>query len=227
MGDVMKIMIIEDDIVIRNMLGEGIEKWGFRISKVENFSEIVNIYISEKPHLILLDINLPTYDGFYWCNKIREVSKVPIIFISSRNTPMDMIMSMNMGGDDFIQKPLDIDVLMAKVNSLLRRSYTYSEIQSNVFEHNGIILNINNWEVSYESAKFHLSKTEFLIFHLLLQNKGKIVSRYKIKRKLWKDENFIDDNTLTVNINRLRKKLNNIGKENFIKTIKKEGYIIQ
>jgi DNA-binding response OmpR family regulator len=222
----MKIMIIEDEAIIRDMLGETLVKWRFDIVKVEDFSEILQVFITENPHLVLLDINLPAFDGFYWCNKIREVSKVPIIFISSRNTPMDMIMAMNMGGDDFIQKPFDTNVLMAKINALLRRSYSYIDTQSNVLEHDGIILNLKDWDVFYGEEKVDLTKTEFTILNLLMQQKGTIVSRNKMMRGLWKDENFVDDNTLTVNINRLRKKLTELGKENFITTKKGEGYII-
>lgn len=220
-------MIVEDDNTIRDMLGESIEKWGFNIAKVEDFNEVFQVFITESPHLVLLDINLPAFDGFYWCNKIREVSKVPIIFISSRNTPMDMIMAMNMGGDDFIQKPFDTNVLMAKINALLRRSYSYIDTQSNAIEHDGVVLSLKDWDVLYREEKVNLSKTEFTILHLLLQQKGSIVSRNKIMRTLWKGENFVDDNTLTVNINRLRKKLAEIGKDNFIHTKKGEGYMIQ
>lgn len=223
----LKIMIVEDEITIRDILGESLKKWGFDIVKVEDFNEVLQVFIAENPQLVLLDINLPTFDGFYWCNKIREVSKVPIIFISSRNTPMDMIMAMNMGGDDFIQKPFYTNVLLAKINALLRRSYSYIDTQSNVLEHDGVVLNLKDWEVLYGEEKVNLSKTEFMILHLLLQQKGTIVSRNKIMRALWKDENFVDDNTLSVNINRLRKKLVEMGKENFIHTKKGEGYMIQ
>jgi DNA-binding response OmpR family regulator len=223
----MKIMIVEDDPTIRDMLGETIKKWGFETTDLEEFDELLQEFIKEKPHLLLLDINLPSFDGFYWCNKIREVSKVPIIFISSRNTPMDMVMAMNMGGDDFIQKPFYTEVLMAKINALLRRSYSYIDTQSNVLEHDGVVLNLKDWEISYGEAQIDLTKTEFIILHLLMQHKGTIVSRNKIMRSLWKDESFVDDNTLTVNITRLRKKLAELGKENFITTKKGEGYIIQ
>ncbi|MFD2923954.1 response regulator transcription factor [Halobacillus naozhouensis] len=223
----MKIMIVEDEPTIRDMLGETIEKWGLKVVKLEAFDRILGEFLIEKPELLLLDINLPSFDGFYWCDKIREVSKAPIIFISSRNTPMDMIMAMNMGGDDFIQKPFDTDVLMAKVNALLRRSYSYTDTQSNVLEHDGIVLDLKDWDVHCADKKAELTKTEFIILKLLIQNKGKIVSRNKIMRTLWKDENFVDDNTLTVNVNRLRKKLAILSKENFITTKKGEGYVIQ
>jgi DNA-binding response OmpR family regulator len=223
----MKIMIVEDDPTIRDMLGETIKKWGFETFKLEEFDEVLQKFLQENPHLLLLDINLPAFDGFYWCNKIREVSKIPIIFISSRHTPMDMIMAMNMGGDDFIQKPFDTDVLMAKINALLRRSYSYIDTQSNVLEHDGVVLNLKDWEISHREEKVDLTKTEFIILKLLMQHKGAIVSRNKIMRSLWKDESFVDDNTLTVNITRLRKKLAELGKENFITTKKGQGYIIQ
>jgi DNA-binding response OmpR family regulator len=223
----MKLMIVEDEVTIRDLLGETLEKWGFEIVKVEDFEDVLQVFIGDNPHLVLLDINLPSFDGFYWCTKIREVSKVPIIFISSRNTPMDMIMAMNMGGDDFIQKPFDTNVLMAKINALLRRSYSYVDTQSNVLEHDGVVLNLKDWDVLYKEEKSNLTKTEFIILKLLLQQKGTIVSRNKIMRSLWKDESFVDDNTLTVNINRLRKKLAELGKEDFITTKKGEGYIIQ
>ncbi|SFF16511.1 DNA-binding response regulator, OmpR family, contains REC and winged-helix (wHTH) domain [Paenibacillus catalpae] len=223
----MKIMIIEDEPTIRELLGKTVERWGYTVSKPDHFNQLVEDFLKEEPHLILLDINLPTFDGFYWCQKIREISQVPILFISSRDTPMDMIMAMNMGGDDFIQKPFDSDVLMAKINALLRRSYAYMDTQSNVLEHNGVLLNLKDWEVHGGDETVSLTKTEFVILKLLLQQKGTIISRHKIMRSLWKDESFVDDNTLTVNINRLRKKLTDIGKGDLITTKKGEGYIIQ
>lgn len=223
----MKIMIVEDDHTIRDLLGDMLEKWNFEVIKLEEFDHVLETFLNEKPHLLLLDINLPFFNGFHWCNKIREVSQVPIIFISSRNTAMDMVMAMNMGGDDFIQKPFDTDVLLAKINALLRRSYSYTDTEPNILEHEGIILNLKDWKLLYGDKNVELTKTEFLILKLLLQNKGSVVNRKKIMRSLWKDENFVDDNTLTVNIARLRKKIDELGKKNFITTKKGEGYIIQ
>jgi DNA-binding response OmpR family regulator len=222
----MKIMIVEDDPTIREMLGETIAKWGYEVVKINDFNEVLQLFIDKNPQLVLLDINLPTFDGFYWCQKIREVSKAPIIFISSRDTPMDMIMAMNMGGDDFFQKPFDTNVLMAKMNALLRRSYSYMDTEQNVLEHNGVVLNLNDWDLSFGEKSAELTKTEFTILKLLFQHKGKVVTRSKIMRILWKDESFVDNNTLTVNINRLRKKLAELGKDQFITTKKGEGYII-
>ncbi|MFB7142391.1 response regulator transcription factor [Gottfriedia sp. NPDC056225] len=222
----MKIMIVEDEQTIRDLVGETIEKWGLQSIKVENFNDVLQIYLMEQPNLILMDINLPAFDGFYWCTKIREVSKVPIIFISSRNTPVDMVMAMNMGGDDFIQKPFYTEVLMAKVNALLRRTYSYSAVPSQLIEHNGVILNQNEGNIIYDDQKVELTKTELVIFNLLMRHNGEIVSRKKMMRSLWEDESFVDDNTLTVNITRLRKKLAEIGKDDFITTKKGQGYLI-
>ncbi|QZY55840.1 response regulator transcription factor [Crassaminicella profunda] len=221
-----KILIVEDEVKIREIILENIKKWGFDGLCIEDFSETFNTFIQYDPHLVLMDINLPSFDGFYWCNKMREVSKVPIIFVSSRNTNMDIIMAVNMGGDDFVQKPFSLDVLMAKVNALLRRTYSYSNTEVSVLEHNGVVLNLNDNILNYNEEKLELTKNEFKILHILMKNNGKVVSREKIMRSLWEDESFVDDNTLTVNINRLRKKLTNIGLKDFIETKKRQGYIV-
>ena len=223
----MKIMIVEDEPIIRDMIGESIRKWGYETIILDDFSQVLEIFLKENPHLVLMDINLPVYDGFYWCNKIRDISKVPIIFISSRNTPMDMVMSINMGGDDFIQKPFYEEVLITKIKALLRRTYSYTETDATIIEHDGVILNLNNGDVFYGDKKAELTKNEFKILNILMQNKGSVVSREKIMRNLWEDESFVDDNTLTVNITRIRKKLAELGKENYIATMKGEGYIIR
>jgi DNA-binding response OmpR family regulator len=223
----MKVMIVEDDQAIRELLAESLKKWNFEVAVLKSFENVLEDFLHEQPAIILLDINLPLFDGFYWCNKIREVSQVPIIFISSRDSHMDMIMAMNMGGDDFIQKPFDTEVLIAKIRALLRRSYSYTETQTNVLEHQGVMLNLNDLKVYYEEKKIELTKTEFVILHLLMKNAGSIVSRNKIMRTLWKHEQFIDNNTLSVNITRLRKKLSQLGIENFITTKKGEGYFIK
>lgn len=223
----MKIMIVEDEPIIRDMIGESIRKWGYETIILDDFSQVLEIFLKENPHLVLMDINLPVYDGFYWCNKIRDISKVPIIFISSRNTPMDMVMAINMGGDDFIQKPFYEEVLITKIKALLRRTYSYTETVATIIEHDGIMLNLNNGDVFYGDKKAELTKNEFKILNILMQNKGTVVSREKIMRSLWEDESFVDDNTLTVNITRIRKKLAELGKENYIATMKGEGYIIR
>jgi DNA-binding response OmpR family regulator len=223
----MKIMVVEDDPTIADMVVEALGKWGFETFQAGDYEHILQDYLRENPHLVLMDINLPSFDGFYWCNKIREVSKVPIIFLSSRNTPMDMVMSMNMGGDDFMQKPFVTDVLVAKINALLRRTYAYIETPLSVIEHDGVVLSLNDGYILSDERKAELTKTEFTIMKILMQHKGTIVDRRKIMRSLWEDESFVDDNTLTVNITRLRKKLAELGKEEFITTKKGQGYIIQ
>lgn len=218
-------MIVEDDMKISEIISENIRKWGYESEIVLDFNNVLNEFIDYKPDLVLLDINLPAFDGFYWCNKIREISKVPIIFISSRNTNMDVIMSINMGGDDYITKPLSIEILMAKINALLRRTYSYINTDTNVIEYNGVVLNLNESTVSFNEKRLELTKNEFKILSILMKNSQSVVSRDKLMRELWKDESFIDDNTLTVNINRLRKKLTDIGLDGFIKTKKGQGYI--
>ena len=223
----MKIMIVEDEPTIREMLGETVSKWGFEAVLCDDFNRVLNVFLEEKPHLILMDINLPVYDGFYWCNQIREVSKVPIIVLSSRNTPMDMVMAMNMGADDFIQKPFFSEVLIAKIKALLRRTYSYIDSVPNLIEHDGVILNLNEGTIVCGEHTADLTKNEFKILSLLMQQKGTIVSREKIMRSLWEDESFVDDNTLAVNMTRIRKKLNELGKDGFITTVKGEGYIIK
>lgn len=223
----MKILIIEDDVNYRDNLCKLLEKWQFKLVVAEDFSNIIEIFIKEQPNLILLDINLPQYDGFYWCSKIRELSKVPIIFISSRNTTIDMVMSMNMGGDDFIQKDFDQQILIAKINAILRRTYSYIDTNDTIIEHKGLVLNLKDGQVYYDDKKINLTGNEFRILSILMENKGDIVTREKIMRKLWESENFVDDNTLTVNVTRLRKKLEYVGKTDFIITKKGQGYIIQ
>ena len=180
----------------------------------------------QEPQLILLDINLPVFDGYYWCQKIREASKVPIIFISSRNTNMDMIMAMNMGADDFVTKPFEIDVLIAKINALLRRSYNYVESSSETLVHNGLTLNIDNSSMYINGESIDLSKNEYRLLYILMKNHGKILSREKLLRALWDDERFVDDNTLTVNINRLRRKIEQAGMNGYIETKVGQGYIV-
>jgi DNA-binding response OmpR family regulator len=221
-----KIFIIEDDKKLSALLSQNLEKWNFITKEVEDFSNIINEFINYDPNLVLLDINLPAFDGFYWCSKIREISKVPVIFISSRNSNMDIIMAINMGGDDFIQKPLSTEILIAKINALLRRTYSYHDTQTNVIEYNGIVLDMKDNILIYKDEKIELTKNEYKILYVLIKNNNKIVLRDDIMRVLWEDESFVDDNTLNVNINRLRKKLEEYGIKDVIKTKKGQGYIL-
>lgn len=223
----MKIMIVEDDPTIRELLGETVGKWGFEAVLCEDFNRIQDMFLRNEPHLVLMDINLPVFDGFFWCGRIRELSNVPIVFLSSRDTPMDLVMAINMGGDDYIQKPFYDDVLMAKIKALLRRTYSYAETPVNVLEHEGVLLNVGDRTLIADGQSVELTKNEFVILHLLMQHKGRIVSREQMMRCLWEDESFVDDNTLTVNMTRIRKKLADIGRDRFITTIKGEGYMIK
>lgn len=222
----MKVLLVEDEPTIRETVADELEKWGFKVWTSTNFEHILNDFLAQSPQLVLLDINLPYFDGFYWCRKIREVSKVPIIFLSSRDNPMDMVMAMNMGGDDFVQKPFYTDVLVAKIQALMRRTYSYTQTETNVVEYEGVVLNLQSGEVTYHNQILELTKNEFKILQILMQNIGSIVSRDNIMRKLWENESFVDDNTLTVNVARVRKKLAELGKEEFIHTKKGQGYII-
>lgn len=219
-------MIVEDHHALSKEIAEGLSKWGLSTVIAEKFNDLLKEFTETNPHLVILDINLPYFDGFYWCQKIREISKVPIIFLSSRDSNMDIVMAINMGGDDYITKPFSMDILMAKINALLRRTYSFGDELHEVIEHKGAILNISDNTLLYNDKKIDLTKNEFKILHLLMKTHGKIASREKIMRVLWEDESFIDDNTLTVNVNRLRTKLVDIGLMNYIITKKGQGYVI-
>lgn len=220
-----KILIVEDDNTIAEKIKGHLEKWAYDVYIAENFSDILKEVSDFSPDLILLDITLPYYNGFYWCTEIRKLFKIPIIFISSANDNMNIIMAMDMGGDDFIAKPFDLTVLTAKVGAIIRRSYSYAG-QVNVIEKDGAILNLLDGTLSYNGQKTEFSKNEFQILALLMENEGSVVSRDTIMMNLWDSDNFIDDNTLTVNVTRIRKKLKDIGLEDFVKTKKGIGYMI-
>lgn len=221
-----KIMVVEDDPKLREIVLENIRKWGFGGLAVTDFTAVLSEFLKFEPHLLLMDINLPAFDGFYWCDRIRRISRVPILFISSRDSNMDIIMAMNMGGDDYIQKPFSLEVLMAKMNALLRRTYSYAELEASAIEHNGVLLDLKDNHLQYNDQKVELTKNEYRIAYILMKKSGQIVSRDEIMRGLWEDESFVDDNTLTVNINRLRRKLRDISLNDFIQTRKGQGYII-
>ena len=220
-----KILIIEDDLIISNSIKNHIISWGYEAKCITDFKDVLSTFVSYNPQLILLDISLPFFNGYHWCNEIRKVSKVPIIFISSTSDNMNIVMAMNMGGDDFISKPFDLNVLTAKVQALLRRTYDFSN-QTNLIEHKGAILNLNDSTLNFNDKKVELSKNDSKILQILLENKGKSVSREDIMTRLWETDSFIDDNTLTVNVTRLRKKLQEIGLNDFIKTKKGFGYMV-
>ncbi len=219
-----RILIVEDDRTISSIIEEKLNKWGYKAASIYDFNDIFSHYTSFEPHLILMDINLPYYDGFYWCGKIRQLSNVPIIFISSRDTDSDKIRALTQGGDDYIEKPFSMDLLIAKVQGILRRAYSYSDHTLNILQHKDMILDIEHLKVFCGKEEIELTRNECKILSILIRNHDKIVSRARLMKALWDDESFVDDNTLTVNINRLRRKLGTIGLEGYIKTIKGEGY---
>lgn len=218
-----KIFLVEDDQKLCDKLAKYLARWGYELIKVENFENIIEQFIKEDPYLVLMDINLPYFDGFYWCYKIRELSKCPILFLSSRDQDMDIIMAMNSGGDDYITKPFSVEVLSAKIAAILRRTYAYSDQQLQTMTIGNAILNLGDHTLMANDIKLELTKNESRILHTMLLDKDKIVSRDKIMRALWDDDQFVNDNTLTVNINRLRKKLEEVGLKDCIKTKKGEG----
>ena len=218
-----RILIVEDDRVISKQVEKHLAKWGYEAVCVDNFENILTQFISFDPQLVLLDIGLPFYNGYYWCGERRKISQVPVVFVSSAADNMNIVMAMNMGGDDFIVKPYDLEVLLAKIQAILRRTYSFQN-QSAVAEHAGVILNLSDMSLLYEGKRLELSKNEFRILQFLYERAGKTVSREEIMKRLWDNEYFVDDNTLTVNMNRLRKKLEEAGVQNFILTKKGVGY---
>lgn len=219
-------MLVEDDADIRGIVADTLRKWQYDVVEPADFGDVRQAFETHRPHLILLDINLPVFDGFYWCRQIRAVSNVPIIFLSSRNQNMDIVMAINMGGDDFVQKPFDLEILVAKVTALLRRNYTYQE-ETLQLRHRGLLLNVANSTADFEGRVAELSRNEFIILGVLMRKARTIVSRDDLMQALWHDEQFIDDNTLTVNVNRLRRKIAELGLEPFIATRKGMGYIVE
>ena len=220
-----RLLIVEDDKGIAEAIKNQAELWDLRVHCIENFRHIMTEFAEFDPHIILMDISLPFFNGYHWCSEIRKVSKVPIIFISSASDNMNMVMAMNMGADDFIAKPFDQSVLMAKLQAMLRRTYDFSASVP-VLEHRGALLNTGDNTLIYNDEKIALSKNEFRILLILMENKGKVVSREKLMEHLWESDSFVDENTLSVNVGRLRKRLDAAGLEDFITTKFGIGYMI-
>lgn len=220
-----RLMIIEDDRGIAEAIEEQARMWELDTRIAQNFRNIVAEFAEYEPHMILLDISLPFFNGYHWCSEIRKVSKVPIIFISSAADNMNIVMAMNMGADDFIAKPFNQDVLMAKVRAMLRRTYDFGSSVP-ILEHRGAMLNTGEGTLTYKEEKIPLTKNEYRILLTLMENKGKVVSRERLMERLWETDSFVDENTLTVNVNRLRKKLNAVGLSEFISTKFSVGYLI-
>ena len=220
-----KIMIVEDEPGIREAVAQQLRIWDMDVRIVTDFRRVTAEFAEYDPHLVLLDISLPFMNGYHWCKEIRAISKVPIIFVSSAADNMNIIMAMTMGADDFIAKPFDGSVLVAKVQAMLRRTYDFGDSVP-VLEHRGALLNTEDGSMTYAGDKIPLSKNEFRILLVLMKNKGKIVSREKLMEALWQTDAFVDENALTVNVGRLRKKLEAAGLEGFIETKFGQGYVI-
>ncbi len=219
-----RILIVEDDEVTAEMVRDALERWGYRAETACDFQNVARQAAQMQPDLILLDIHLPFYDGFYWCGQIRKFSQIPVIFLSSADDNMSIVMAMNMGGDDFIAKPFDRNVLLAKINAMLRRSYQYRG-QADQICVGDIILNLADATVLKQDKKLELTKNEYQILKILMENQEKMVSRDTIIQQLWDNEAFVDDNTLTVNVARIRKKLKEIGAGDCIRTKRGAGYL--
>ena len=215
-------MVVVVELIARS-IREHLQAWNYDVCCVEDFSNVVAEFVRFDPQLVLMDITLPFFNGYHWCSEIRKISKVPVIFLSSAADNMNIVMAVNMGADDFIPKPFDLEVLTVKIQAMLRRSYDFAGTGS-MLEHKGAILNLNETTLTYQEQKIELTKNEFRILEILMENKEKVVSRETLMTKLWESDNYVDENTLSVNVNRLRKKLEALGLEEFILTKKGIGY---
>lgn len=222
-----KIFIVEDDMTLYEELKTRLEEWDHTVTGVSDFGNVVYDFIQSEPDLVIIDITLPKYDGFYWCRRIRDISSVPIIFLSSRDHPSDMVMSMQMGSDDYIQKPFNFEVLVAKIQALLRRAYQYREQDMDVVGFRDAVFDFKKLTVSREGNVLDLTKNESFILSILIGSRNQVVSRETLIEQLWDDAKFISDNTLTVNINRIRKKLEEMGLEDAIITKTGLGYMLK
>ncbi len=220
-----RIFIVEDDEVIAGLVKKHLVSWGYEVDCAEDFSDVLTEFVRRDPQLVLLDLKLPFYNGFHWCREIRKISQVPILFLSSAADNMNMVMAMSQGADDFIAKPFDLNVLAFKVQAVLRRSYSFGKA-SDILEHRGAVLNMGNTSLTWQGKAVDLTKNELRILQILFEHAGKVVSREAIMTKLWESDSFVDDNTLTVNMTRLRRKLEGAGLKEFIVTKKGMGYMI-
>ena len=220
-----RIYLVEDDEMIAGLMKKHLESWGYQVDIVKDFTNVLGEFAKLNPQLVLLDLKLPFFNGFHWCEEIRKLSQVPVIFVSSAADNMNMVMAMARGADDFIAKPFDLDVLVAKVQAILRRTYSFGK-SSNILEHKGAVLNLGSGSLTVGEESLELTRNELKILQILFEPNGKAVSRDAIMTKLWENDSFVDDNTLTVNMTRLRKKLEGIGLRNFIVTKKGMGYMV-
>jgi len=221
----LNILLIEDDVTLFQEIKARLEQWSYNVCGIRDFGRVMEEFSACKPHLVIIDIQLPKFDGFHWCRQIRAHSNVPILFLSSRDHPTDMVMSMQLGADDYIQKPFHFDVLIAKIQALLRRVYNYNAGPVQLQTWCGATVDYEKSTVSNEHGTVELTKNELLILKHLLAKKNQIVARTELIKRLWEDERFVSDNTLTVNVNRLRKKLDELGLGRFIETKVGQGYM--
>lgn len=221
-----KIAIVEDDRKIRDAMAAALARYGHEAVAVDDWERVAESIVALEPKLVVLDINLPAYDGFHWCRRLRELSEVPILVVSSRSETMDLVMALNLGADDYVPKPFSLDAFVAKVQALLRRSYDYRGSEADLLERNGLVLDLRSNVVSTGEGRVDLTRNEFLLLRTLLRRAGEVVSRDELQTALWRDEVFVEDNTLTVNMNRLRKKLADIGRPGAVRTVKGMGYAV-
>ena len=221
-----RIFLVEDDPIIAETVQKHLMSWGWQVKAAADFARVMEDFTAFDPQLVLLDISLPVYNGFHWCGEIRKISRVPVIFLSSASDNMNIVMAMHMGGDDFIQKPFDLTVLTAKVQAMLRRTYEFSREQAELALGGGA-LRLNDDVFVKGDRRLELTRNEFRILEMLLENRGRIVSRDALMERLWSTDSFVDENTLSVNVNRLRRKLESVELGDAIRTRKGEGYVIE
>lgn len=222
-----KILLVEDDVTINTLVKKNLEQWGYTVTDIADFTQVLQVFTQTEPHLVLLDLTLPFFNGYYWCQEIRKVSKVPIVFLSSHDQAMDIVMAINMGADDYVTKPFEMTVLLAKIQGILRRSYEFGgEVDSSLLDYQDLVLDLKTTQLHYQGQNVDLTKNEFQILQVLMRHGHQVVSREDLMQALWQSDLFIDDNTLTVNVTRLRKKLGDVGLDQLIVTKKGLGYCL-
>ncbi len=221
-----RILVIEDDFSMAEAMKRQMESWGNEVLLISDFQNVIPVFTEYEPHMVLIDIMLPFFNGYHWCSEIRKISNVPVVFISSASDNMNIVMAMNMGGDDFIPKPVDLNVMTAKIQALFRRAYDMGGTTP-VLEHRGVALNLNDTSFTFEGERVELTKNEFRILQTLMENKGKVVSRDTLMTRLWQEDSYVEENTLTVNVARLRRKLSGAGAKDLITTRVGSGYIME
>ncbi len=221
-----RILVVEDDAALAVEITAGLTRWGFVVRVPSQFEDVTREFASFEPHLVLLDVNLPHYDGFWWCARIRELSRVPVLFLSSRDSQMDIVMAVNAGADDYIAKPFSMSVLVAKVQASMRRAYAWGSVSAELLTHGGLVVNLSDASARHRDMQVTLTRNEQKLLSHLLAQEGRVVSRDKLMELLWNDSIYVNDNTLTANMTRLRAKLDELGLPGFIETRKGQGYCV-